>query len=83
MVHMILKLDNVSSLIPVLQTLSNKIHSPALVCCTYGKDRTGVVIALTLAVLGKSNDYIAEDYAKSAVGIVQIIIHKLSLIKFL
>jgi protein-tyrosine phosphatase len=38
---------------------------PALVHCTAGKDRTGLVIALTLAVLGVPDELIAADYAAS------------------
>jgi protein-tyrosine phosphatase len=38
---------------------------PALVHCSAGKDRTGVVIALTLAVLGVPDELIAADYALS------------------
>ncbi len=40
---------------------------PALVHCSAGKDRTGVVIALILAVLGVPDELIAADYALSAV----------------
>lgn len=36
---------------------------PALVHCMAGKDRTGVVIALVLSVLGVPDDVIAADYA--------------------
>ena len=39
---------------------------PALVHCTAGKDRTGVVIALILAVLGVPDEVIAADYALSS-----------------
>jgi protein-tyrosine phosphatase len=39
---------------------------PALVHCTAGKDRTGLVIALVLAVLGVPDEVIAADYAISA-----------------
>jgi protein-tyrosine phosphatase len=39
---------------------------PALVHCSAGKDRTGVVIALILAVLGVPDEVIAADYALSA-----------------
>jgi protein-tyrosine phosphatase len=39
---------------------------PALVHCSAGKDRTGIVIALVLALLGTPDDVIAEDYALSA-----------------
>lgn len=40
---------------------------PALVHCTAGKDRTGMVVALILAVLGVPDEVIAADYALSAV----------------
>ncbi|HXB47337.1 MAG TPA: tyrosine-protein phosphatase [Streptosporangiaceae bacterium] len=39
---------------------------PALVHCSAGKDRTGMVIALVLAVLGVPDDVIAADYALSS-----------------
>ncbi len=38
---------------------------PALVHCSAGKDRTGIVIALTLAAVGVPDEYIAADYALS------------------
>lgn len=40
---------------------------PALVHCSAGKDRTGVVIALVLASLGVPDQVIAADYALSSV----------------
>ncbi|HET9895269.1 MAG TPA: tyrosine-protein phosphatase [Streptosporangiaceae bacterium] len=39
---------------------------PALVHCTAGKDRTGIVIAFTLAVIGVPDEFIAADYALSS-----------------
>jgi protein-tyrosine phosphatase len=39
---------------------------PALVHCSAGKDRTGIVIALVLAVLGVPDELIAADYGLSA-----------------
>lgn len=39
---------------------------PALVHCTAGKDRTGIVVALVLAVLGVPDEVIGADYALSA-----------------
>lgn len=41
--------------------------TPMLVHCTAGKDRTGVVIALILDLLGVPREVIAEDYRKSDV----------------
>jgi protein-tyrosine phosphatase len=38
---------------------------PALVHCTAGKDRTGVVVALALAAVGVPDEYVAADYALS------------------
>jgi protein-tyrosine phosphatase len=40
--------------------------SPALVHCSAGKDRTGIVVALILAVLGVPDEVIAADYGLSA-----------------
>ena len=39
---------------------------PALVHCSAGKDRTGIVVALILAVLGVPDEVIAADYGLSA-----------------
>ena len=39
---------------------------PALVHCTAGKDRTGLVIALALGAVGVADEVIADDYARSA-----------------
>jgi protein-tyrosine phosphatase len=43
---------------------------PALVHCTAGKDRTGVVIAFTLAAVGVPDQVIAADYALSSMYLV-------------
>ncbi|GAB1610443.1 hypothetical protein Ahia01_001330600, partial [Argonauta hians] len=49
-----------------LRLLSRPDRLPALLNCTYGKDRTGVLSALLLSLLGKDNAYIARNYAESA-----------------
>jgi protein-tyrosine phosphatase len=42
--------------------------APVVVHCVAGKDRTGVVCALTLASLGVSDDDIDADYTRSSAG---------------
>jgi hypothetical protein len=37
--------------------------------CTAGKDRTGVLAALILGIVGASEDEIAEDYALTRIGV--------------
>jgi protein-tyrosine phosphatase len=49
-----------------IKVLSAADAFPALVHCSAGKDRTGVVVALILAVLGVPDDVIAADYGLSA-----------------
>lgn len=39
---------------------------PALVHCTAGKDRTGIIIGLILSALGVSDEDVARDYALTA-----------------
>jgi protein-tyrosine phosphatase len=39
---------------------------PALVHCTAGKDRTGIVVAFTLSAIGVSDEIVAADYALSS-----------------
>lgn len=46
---------------------------PAVVHCAAGKDRTGVVTALVLRALGVPPDVVAEDYARSAQAVPQIL----------
>jgi len=43
---------------------------PGLVHCTAGKDRTGIVVAFTLAALGVPDELIAADYALSSLYLI-------------
>lgn len=43
--------------------------APTLVCCTAGKDRTGLVVALALHVAGVEERAIVGDYAQSALNL--------------
>jgi protein tyrosine/serine phosphatase len=45
--------------------IADEAASPLVVHCVAGKDRTGVVCALTLSVLGVSDEDVATDYALS------------------
>lgn len=40
-------------------------HRPILVCCSLGKDRTGLVSALLLLMLGVPKEKVLEDYESS------------------
>ena len=49
----------------VIRVLAEATVEPTVVHCFAGKDRTGVVIALALSVVGVEVDAIADDYAVS------------------
>jgi protein-tyrosine phosphatase len=49
----------------VLRLIADESAAPTVFHCVAGKDRTGVVAALVLALLGVSDETIAEDYAAS------------------
>jgi protein-tyrosine phosphatase len=49
----------------VLRQFAEDDALPAIVHCTAGKDRTGVTVALLLALLGVPDEIIAADYALS------------------
>jgi len=51
-----------------IEVLADPASQPAIVHCTAGKDRTGVLIALTLGLLGVNDEEIIDDYALSALG---------------
>lgn len=50
----------------VFELLASATRRPLAFHCSAGKDRTGVVAALVLALLGVADDDIADDYAASA-----------------
>lgn len=49
-----------------LRIVAQPQSRPAIVHCAAGKDRTGVLVAVLLALLGVPDETIAEDYALSA-----------------
>jgi hypothetical protein len=50
----------------VLQLIATPGHVPVVFHCTHGKDRTGLVAALVLSILGVAREYVIADYASSA-----------------
>jgi protein-tyrosine phosphatase len=46
-----------------VEVIADADNAPVVVHCVAGKDRTGVVSAVTLGALGVPDDVIAEDYA--------------------
>jgi protein-tyrosine phosphatase len=52
----------------ILRLLSDEQAYPALFYCVAGKDRTGIVAAIILALLGVPDELIAADYAATAMS---------------
>ncbi len=50
----------------ILGLVASEEAHPVIIHCTAGKDRTGVLVAVLLGVLGVPDDTIVEDYALSA-----------------
>jgi protein-tyrosine phosphatase len=51
--------------VSVLETMAERCDRPILFHCSAGKDRTGIVAALVLHLLGVPDDVIVADYALS------------------
>ncbi|MEU4242053.1 tyrosine-protein phosphatase [Actinoplanes sp. NPDC026619] len=55
--------DGQEALLASLRIIADASRAPVIVHCMAGKDRTGTVCALTLSLLGVSDEDIAADYA--------------------
>ncbi|MEO1062089.1 MAG: tyrosine-protein phosphatase [Actinomycetota bacterium] len=62
-----------AALAEAVALLARPDAGPTLVFCTAGKDRTGVLVALVLDLLGVDRDAIAADFTASADGVARII----------
>ena len=58
--------ERAPQLVEVIRALLEPDGAPAVIGCAAGKDRTGVAIAIILAVCGVPRDLIVDDYALSA-----------------
>jgi protein-tyrosine phosphatase len=56
---------NAGDVVRVLTILADPATGPAVLHCAGGRDRTGVVVALMLSLIGVSDDEIAADYAET------------------
>ena len=64
--------DGGAGLASAIGVIAERRAAPIVVHCVAGKDRTGVVCALTLSLLGVSDDDIAADYALSTASLVRL-----------
>jgi hypothetical protein len=53
----------------ILSHLASEQPTPLLVHCTAGKDRTGIICAIILALCGVDDDTIAKEYSLTEVGL--------------
>jgi protein-tyrosine phosphatase len=64
--------DGRAGLAAALSVIADPGAAPVVVHCMAGKDRTGVVCALVLSLLGVSDDDIATDYALTEVSMASL-----------
>ncbi|MFI7546272.1 tyrosine-protein phosphatase [Actinoplanes sp. NPDC049599] len=64
--------DGRAGLAAALSVIADPAAAPVVVHCMAGKDRTGVVCALTLSLLGVSDADIAQDYALTEVAMASL-----------
>jgi protein-tyrosine phosphatase len=63
---------NAPSIIEALRLMANPENRPLVVHCTAGKDRTGIVIAMLLDILGVSHENIVADYHVTSINMAPI-----------
>jgi protein-tyrosine phosphatase len=69
--------DRADAVVAALRALAEPGPGAAVVHCAAGKDRTGVVVALALAVAGVGHDEIVQDYAMTA-EVIEALVAKLA-----
>ena len=67
MPHYVENLASDRNLVIAVDLISNALgQAPVVAHCAFGKDRTGVVVALVLRLVGVTEDAVVEDYMASA-----------------
>jgi protein-tyrosine phosphatase len=69
--------DGRDAILGSLRIIADPASAPVIVHCMAGKDRTGTVCALTLALLGVSDEDIAADYALTSAATAPLTEHLL------
>jgi protein-tyrosine phosphatase len=64
--------DGHEAILASLRIIAEPSRAPVIVHCMAGKDRTGTVCALTLALLGVSDEDIAADYALTTAAMTSL-----------
>ncbi len=67
-----LLLSSHDSVAEALSVLANPAVYPAVVHCSVGKDRTGILVALLLSLVGVDDDDVVADYALSGMGVARL-----------
>jgi protein tyrosine/serine phosphatase len=67
-----LLLSGTETIAETLAVLTDPRAYPAVVHCSVGKDRTGVVVAVILSLLGVGDDDIVADYTLSGMGAARL-----------
>ena len=65
---------NRSGIVAAVAAIADAGAGGVLVHCHAGKDRTGIVVALLLSLVGVSDDDIADDYARTAINLESLIV---------
>ncbi|HEX5586927.1 MAG TPA: tyrosine-protein phosphatase [Acidimicrobiia bacterium] len=66
-----------SQFVSVLRLIADDTNHPLVFQCAVGKDRTGLVAAVLLQILGVDDDAIAADYARTA-AVVDLLLARLT-----
>ncbi len=62
-----------ASLAAAVIQLAEVVENPCLFHCAAGKDRTGVLAAITLGLVGVGDDAIVDDYLRSGANMARIV----------